>query len=68
MISIDETSIDSNICNSRGWSKSGAKITMEKESNRVRYTVVSAISCNKIVHNKIIKGSCNGEIFLEFIK
>lgn len=30
--------------------------------------MISAIGFNKMIHYKIIIGSCNGEIFLEFIK
>ena len=34
---------------------------------RIRYTVISAISNKKIILNKIIKGAANGQIFLDFI-
>lgn len=68
IISIDETSIDSHICNNYGWSKKGTKIENITRHPKIRYSLILAINCNKIIHKRIIKGSSNGEIFLEFIK
>ena len=68
IISIDETSIDTHLCYNYGWSKSGSKTIIKKTNKKIRYTVISAIGFNKVILNKIIKGSCNGEIFLHFIK
>ena len=68
IISIDETNIDSHICSNYGWSKSGTRIQNTITHPRIRYSLILAISCKKIIHQKLIKGSVNGEIFLEFIK
>lgn len=68
IISIDETSIDTHISAKNGWSKSGKKLISKRTNKRIRYTVISAVGYNGFIYNKIIKGSCNGEIFLKFIK
>jgi hypothetical protein len=68
IISIDETSIDTHIHHTFGWSKSGKKNTTQKNNKRIRYSTISAIGINKVIHTKIIKGSCNAETFLKFIK
>lgn len=68
IISIDETSIDTHIHAYYGWSERGYRINAIKNKGRVRYSVISAISNNKIIHNKLILGSANGEDFKEFVK
>lgn len=68
IISLDETSIDSHIDYDYGWSRWGKKITITKTHPRIRYTLTSAVSCNKMIHYDIIKGSSNGENFLKFMK
>ncbi len=68
IISIDETSIDTHISNDYGWSKKGKRIIKINKNLKVRYTVISAISNKKILLNKIIKGSANAVIFVNFIK
>jgi transposase len=68
IISIDETSIDTHISYNYGWCCKGNKLIKINKNLRIRYTVISAISNNKVILNKIIKGSSNAIIFLEFIK
>ena len=68
IISIDETSIDSHITNNYGWSKKGERIENVVKHSRIRYSLILAISCKKIIHKQIIKGSANGDTFLKFIK
>lgn len=68
IISIDETSIDTHISNDYGWSKKGKRLIKINKNLKVRYTVISAISNKKILLNKIIKGSANAVIFVNFIK
>ena len=68
IISIDETSIDTHISNNYGWSLRGKKISVIKKEKRVRYTVLCAIDMNKVIHIKIINGSANGTIFMDFMK
>ena len=68
IISIDETSIDTHIDSNYGWSKQGKSIIIEKTNLRLRYSVISAISNKKNIHTNIIKGSVDGDTFLDFIK
>lgn len=44
------------------------KINDIKTEPKKRYTLILATGYNKIVHKKLIEGSCNGEIFLQFMK
>ena len=67
IISIDETSINTNSCPSYGWSDKGKKIIKVHKKYRSTYTIISAISNNKIIYNEIIKGSVNSIIFKEFL-
>ena len=67
IISIDESSIDTHISNNYGWSKTGRRIKRIKTNNRIRYTLICAISRNKIEHYKIIKNSSDSKIFTNFI-
>jgi hypothetical protein len=57
IICIDETSIDTYLSANYGWSKRGTIITEIKKKQRIRYTTISAISKNKVIYNKYIKGS-----------
>lgn len=68
IVSLDETSVDSHISASYGWSESGTKIENIIRHKRVRYTTILAVSCKKIIHKQIIMGSATGEIFFDFIK
>jgi len=67
IISIDETSINTNSCPSYGWSYKGKKIIKVHKKYRSTYTIISAISNNKIIYNEIIKGSVNSITFKEFL-
>ena len=68
LLSLDESSIDSHIRHNYGWSKKGKKKIIIIENKKMRYTLISIISCHKVIHRKIIKGSANAKIFTEFIK
>jgi transposase len=67
IISIDETSIDTHIKPLYGWSIKNKKIILKTQISRIRYTVITAISTDKVVHYEIIKGSANAEHFKNFI-
>lgn len=67
IVSIDETSIDTHINAEYGWGIKGTKLTGIKKKVRKRYTIISAISNSKVIHNKIIPKSANGILFIEFI-
>ena len=68
IVSLDETSIDTHINHKYGWGLKGKIIRIKQIANRKRYTVICAIDYNKVLHIKIILGSANGEIFIDFIK
>lgn len=68
IISIDESSFDTHINSHYGWNKKGKELTVSKIKQRVRYSVISAISNKKIIYSQIIKGSVNGDTFLTFIQ
>ena len=67
IISVDETSIDTYISSDYGWSVKGKIITNIKKKQRIRYTVISAITNNKIIYNKCMKGSANAIDFKKFL-
>jgi len=71
IISFDECYMSpENLEKTRGWAKKGQR--REKNVNGQKYkegrSLLLAISNNKIVGRKIVKGSVNGEIVLQFIK
>ncbi len=68
IVSIDEVSFDTYLSQNYGWSKKGKSIIHVNKKNKTRYTVISAISNNKVILNKIIKGSANKINFLDFLK
>ena len=68
IISIDESSFDTHINSHCGWSKKGSRINIIKRKQRIRYSVISAISINKVINVTIIKGYVNSVMFIEFIK
>ena len=60
---------DTTIYSIYGWNKIGKRLIKNNYIlPRTKYTVISAISNKKIIHNKIIKGSANAIVFLKFIK
>jgi transposase len=67
IISVDESSIDTHISSNYGWSKTGRKIKRIKTNTRIRYTLICAISKNKVEHYKIIKNSSDSKIFTNFM-
>ena len=68
IISIDETSIDSEINYNYGWNDSGKRIYKEFTKQKIRYTLICAINTNKIIHTKLIKNSANANDYVEFTK
>ena len=67
IVSIDETSINTNSCPSYGWSEKGKKIIKIHKKYRITYTIVSAINTKGIIYNEIIKGSCDSIKFKQFL-
>jgi transposase len=68
IICIDETYVHSNIHNKYGWSMSGSRLVHYCKSNPIKYSVIVAISCNKIEHSLIEKQNINKEIYKKFIQ
>jgi hypothetical protein len=67
-LSMNESSFDTHINSHCGWSEKGSRINIIKRKQRIRYSVISAISMNKVINVTTIKGSVNSTIFIEFIK
>ena len=67
IISIDETSIDNQLCPIYGWSPKGKRIIINRNAVKERYTIITAISKEKIIHHNIIKGSADANHFRTFI-
>ena len=68
IISIDETSIDNQLYPLYAWGPKGTRIETVRNAVRLRYTIITAISKNKIIHYEIIKNSTNSVHFKNFIE
>jgi len=69
-IHIDESSIVIDDYKKYGYSESGKeiKIVLKHKQNKERYTLLKAITKEKIIDYELIKGSVNAQIYLDFIK
>jgi len=69
-IAIDETSKCVNDHKRYGYSKKGDEIKkiFKHKKNRDRRTLLAAVTNKKFINKKIIKGSVNGETYLDFFK
>jgi len=68
IISIDESSFDTHINSEYGWNEKGQRLMVNKKQQRKRYSIISAISKEKVINVEIIQGSVNAEIFTEYLK
>jgi transposase len=68
IISIDESSFDTHINSYYGWNIKGTQLIVNKIKQRIRYSVISAVSNKNVINTKIIKGSINSVMFIDFIK
>lgn len=68
IISIDETSFGRNYTDTYGYSKKGEKIYKQRYYTRIASTTVIAASTQSKLIYQQIKGSCNSEKFLNFLK
>ncbi len=68
IISIDETSIDNQLYPLYGWGTKGIHVETIRNAVRSRYSVITAISKNKVIHYEIIKNSTNALHFKSFIE
>jgi transposase len=68
IISIDECSVDTHMNASYGWSNKGNKLNVKKIiGQKQRFTIICAISNNKVLYYECIKGSSTAIIFKNFI-
>ena len=67
IISIDETYIYTNYTKNYGWSKIGTNLQHYKKSNPIKYSILMAISNNKIIDYEIHKVNINKVIFNDFM-
>ena len=68
IISIDETSVDNQLYPLYAWGKKGECIEMTRTAVKSRYTIITAISKDKIIHYDIIKNSANALNFKSFLE
>ncbi|ARF09745.1 transposase [Indivirus ILV1] len=68
IISIDETSIDNQLYPLYSWGLKGKRIEVSRNAVKTRYTVITAISKDKIIHYEIIKKSASALHFKKFIE
>jgi len=69
IISIDESHFELNMKANMGWSKKGTDAENNKSSgNRSSFSLLCAISKEKMIHHKLIKGSVNAQIYKKFIQ
>ena len=54
IISIDEVSFDTHLSPNIGWSYKGTRIEKVDNCAKKRYTVISAVSNTKIIHNHFV--------------
>ena len=59
---------DTNIIHNYAWCKKGSSIVKTIGATYKRLTVICAISNKKILYYKIINGSANSKLFLNFLK
>lgn len=69
IISIDESSFDTNLRPVYGWSKKGSPLKkIIKSPRRKRKTLTLAVSNNKIIGHSLVNGSSNNIIFKNFLQ
>ncbi len=66
---IDESGIEMNMCQDRGWGKKG-KVLADKKSGKhyEKKNIVAGLCCNKSVAPLVFNGSCNTELFENWVE
>ena len=67
LISIDESSFVIGEKPNYSWAEKGKPCICKIKPNQKRFSLILAISKKKIINYKLVNGSVNGEIFLDFI-
>lgn len=66
---IDESGMDSNICQDRAWGKRGKLIKAQKSGKYyLRTNIIAGLVNNKSIAPFVFNGSCNTELFNEWVK
>lgn len=69
VVYIDETSVDSRICRNYARSAKGKRANCPESGNRgKRHTIIGGLMQNKLLSTFRIEGSCNKQIFIEWLK
>ena len=69
IVYIDESGLDKNCYKQRGWGEIGKKLIGNITGERFKRTNILAGLCNKtIVAPLIFQGSCNTELFVQWVK
>ena len=67
IISLDETSVELGLRQTKGWSYKGDRCIRKSIIKRQRYSLCLAINKTKIINYQLVKGSFNGESFKTFM-
>lgn len=67
IISIDETSIELGLRQTKGWTLKGHRCFRKSTIKRQRYSLLLAINKTKVIGFQLVKNSFNGESFKTFI-
>jgi len=69
LVYIDESGIDMNICQSRGWGKKGEKLLGKKSGKHYQRTnIIAGLVNNKAIAPRVFNGSCNTEFFNRWVE
>ena len=69
LVYIDESGIDMNICNDRGWGKKGEPLYGKKSGKYYERTnIIAGLVDNKSVAPMVFNGSCNTELFNKWVE
>ena len=69
IVYVDETSVDSRICRNYARSAKGKRAHCPENGNRgKKHTIIGGLIQNKLLSTFRIEGSCNKQIFIEWLK
>lgn len=68
IVCLDESGIKEDMCENYGWSKKGQKIVQYNKSHPKKYSLIMAISKEKIISSNVYDKNVNGEMFYDYMK
>ena len=69
LVFLDETGINRSMARSHGWSPKGEPLVDYRPTNRGdNFTVIGAVSCDRIICNQTIKGALNIARWTDFVR